>query len=209
MSPPTATFWICRSAALGGCSLSLPSSGPLGPPWGHIRATKDRSAADNTGHQRSGILPAHRPESAIHRRSPPPPGTLSHGGSQGVQIPSPPPPNLAGQSVARFHRRRSPVPGRAGAANHRGAAGSPRPARPGRRPQSASSRSRSAMSASGYRCRSGRARGSPKHAQPGRRPPWAAAGRPPARQRHDGHRSAGLTLSPRHRLDAPHLPHGI
>jgi hypothetical protein len=46
MSPPTATFWICISAALGGCSLSLPSSGPLGPPWGHIRATNDWSTAD-------------------------------------------------------------------------------------------------------------------------------------------------------------------
>ena len=49
-----------------------------GPQRGHIRATNDQTATDNTGHQRFGILPAHRPESAIRRRSPPPPGALTH-----------------------------------------------------------------------------------------------------------------------------------
>ena len=53
-----------------------------GPQRGHIRATNDQTATDNTGHQRFGILTAHRPESAIRRRSPPPPGALSHRGSQ-------------------------------------------------------------------------------------------------------------------------------
>jgi hypothetical protein len=38
-------------------------AGP-GPHWGHIRATNDQTAADNCGHQRSGILPPHRPDLA-------------------------------------------------------------------------------------------------------------------------------------------------
>ena len=47
-----------------------------GPQWGHIRATNDQIAADNTGHQRSSIIPAHPPEPAIRGRSPPPLGAL-------------------------------------------------------------------------------------------------------------------------------------
>jgi hypothetical protein len=55
----------------------LPSTRP-GPHWAHIGATNDQIAADNTGHQRSGILPAHQPDSALRRRSPPPPrGSLA------------------------------------------------------------------------------------------------------------------------------------
>jgi hypothetical protein len=37
----------------------------------------------------------------------------------------------------------------------------------------------------------------------------AASGRPPARQRHDGHRGAGLTLPPGHRRDAPASTYGL
>jgi hypothetical protein len=51
----------------------LPSSGPLGPHWGHIRATNDRIAADNSSHQRSYILAAHRqsrPSAAGRHRHP-------------------------------------------------------------------------------------------------------------------------------------------
>jgi hypothetical protein len=87
MSPPTATFWICISAALGGCSLSLPSSGPLGPPWGHIRATNDRSAADKNGHRRPVIRPAHRPGRGRRRRSPRRAPAPSHGRGQVVAGP--------------------------------------------------------------------------------------------------------------------------
>src|SRR5919107_6171937 len=43
--------------------------GTAGPHRGHIRATNDRIAADNSGHKRSRFFAAHRPHSARRRRS--------------------------------------------------------------------------------------------------------------------------------------------
>jgi hypothetical protein len=76
-----------------------------GPHRGHIRATNDQTAADNTGHQRSSILTAQQltsasipvvtsPRFSLARRTP------------GVQIPLPPPHIAAGQAhgVIRFRR---------------------------------------------------------------------------------------------------------
>ena len=56
----------------GDGSLPLPCR-LLGPPRGHIRATNDRTVADNSGHHRLVIRPAHRafPPSAAGRRGPP------------------------------------------------------------------------------------------------------------------------------------------
>jgi hypothetical protein len=47
-----------------------------GPHWGHIRATIDRIAADNTGHDRTAVCPTHRPDAGRRRRSPRPLGVL-------------------------------------------------------------------------------------------------------------------------------------
>jgi hypothetical protein len=56
----------------------LLSSGPAGPHRGHIWATNEQTTADNTGHHRLGVVPAHRAGSArLRRSSPPPPGSLT------------------------------------------------------------------------------------------------------------------------------------
>ena len=78
-----------RSAVAPRCRMDRPSalvqySAPTrsprldaGPHW----ATNGQITADNTGHIRFGILPAHPAYSAIVCRSPPLPSALSHGGN--------------------------------------------------------------------------------------------------------------------------------
>jgi hypothetical protein len=104
-----------------------------GPHW----ATSQPTVTDNTGHQRAAnaqLSSSRRPASQVVE---PPRFSLARRKPR-VQIPSPPPHNPASQSVASTASAAlTSFLGRAGAAKHRGAARSPRPARPARRPHSA------------------------------------------------------------------------